>query len=72
MLSNSNFPTRRIEVFENERYSPLSGWSAKALLLTDRKAFSNNDGTDGYGSLEEASLVLLSKGKEKLHHLCYG
>ncbi len=72
MLSNSNFPTRRIEVFENERYSPLAGWSAKALLLTDRKAFSNNDGTDGYGSLEEASLVLLSKGKEKLHHLCYG
>ncbi len=72
MLSNSNFPTRRIEVFENERYSPLSGWSAKALLLTDRKAFSNNDGTDGYGSLEEASLVLLSKGEENLHQLHTG
>lgn len=62
MLSNSNFPTRRVEIFENERYSPLSGWSAKALLLTDRKAFSNNDGSDGYGSLEDANNALLSKG----------
>lgn len=56
--------TRLVEIFENERYSPLSGWSAKGLLLTDRKALSNHDGTDGYSNIEEANGALLSRGWE--------
>lgn len=54
--------TKRIEIYENERYSPLSGWSPKALLLTDRKALSNHDGSEGYNTIEEASQALISFG----------
>lgn len=56
--------TRKVEIFENERYSPLSGWSAKGLLLTDRKALSNHDGSDGYNNMDEVNTSLLSRGWE--------
>jgi hypothetical protein len=54
--------TRRINLYENERYIPLSGWSSKALMLTDRSVFSNSDGTDGFATMEEANQSLLSLG----------
>lgn len=67
MLSTAiNLPTRRSYVYENSRYNPVLGFSSRGLLPTDHKALSNRDGTDGYSSLEEASEVLLSKGKNKL------
>lgn len=53
----------RVVLFENERYSPLSGWSSKGLLPTDRKVISSADGQDGFASLEEANAVLLAKGR---------
>lgn len=63
MLSTAiNLPTRRSYVFENSRYNPVTGFSTRGLLPTDRKALSNRDGSDGYASLDEASEVLLSKG----------
>lgn len=52
----------RVELFENERYSPIAGWSAKALLPTERSAFSSADGVDGFASLEEANAALLPRG----------
>ena len=33
------FDVREVEVFENERYVPIMGWSAKGLLPTDRRRF---------------------------------
>jgi hypothetical protein len=62
MLHYHDLPNRRVALFENERYSPLSGWSAKGLLLTDRKALSNHDGSDGFNSMEDADKCLLSNG----------
>lgn len=53
---------REIEVYENERYIPLSGWSTKGLLMTDRSAYSNEDGSANFGSLEEAGTQLTSEG----------
>ena len=35
-----NMVVRHIEVYENERYIPLSGWSSKGLLISDRSAYS--------------------------------
>lgn len=52
----------RVVIYENERYSPVSGWSSKALLPTERKAYSSGDGQDGFATLEEASSALISKG----------
>jgi len=63
LQSETGMYTRRVEIYENERYSPISGWSPKALGLTDRKALSNHDGTEGYDSIDEANSMLLSKGK---------
>ena len=53
---------REIEVFENERYIPISGWSTKGLLMTDRSAYSTEDGSANFGSIEEASQQLTSEG----------
>eukprot|EP00037_Helgoeca_nana_P015754 m.147595 g.147595 ORF g.147595 m.147595 type:complete len:1197 (-) comp23157_c0_seq1:132-3722(-) len=39
------------EVFENQRYFPIKGWS-KNLLPTDRAPFSTHDGLVGFGSIE--------------------
>ena len=36
-----------IEIYENERYSPRLGFALQGLLIADRKAFSNQDGTFG-------------------------
>ena len=56
--------TRSVSVYENQRYSPVSGFSAKGLLIGDRGAFSNEEGTSSWNSLEEASPALLSPGWE--------
>lgn len=52
-----------IELFRNERYSPLSGFGAKGLLVNDRGAISNENGTSSWKSLEEAVSSLVSYGK---------
>ena len=52
-----------VQLFENERYSPLSGFSPQGLLMTDRKAVSVRDGSCGWNTLQEASLQLTSLGK---------
>ena len=38
------------------------GWTSKGLLMTDRSAFSTEDGTAGWGNLDDASVSLLSTG----------
>ena len=53
---------REVEVYENERYIPLSGWSTKGLMMTDRSAYSPEDGAANFPSLEEASSHLNSEG----------
>ena len=55
---------REKEIFENERFSPISGWSSKGLLITDRKAFSNRDGSLSWSSYEQAEENLISYGWE--------
>eukprot|EP01041_Mallomonas_annulata_P003979 gene3979-7930_t len=52
------------ELFENERFSPMSGWSSKGLLMTDRKAFSTRDGSISWSTLEQAEDGLMSYGWE--------
>ncbi len=54
--------TRTLELFENERYSPMSGWSAKGLLITDRKTISSNNGESGWTDFREAENALCSHG----------
>lgn len=49
-------------IFENERFSPLSGWSSKGLLIADRKAFSTRDGLCSWTKIEEAEDALASLG----------
>lgn len=56
---------RAIEMFENERYSPLSGWSFKGLLPSDRNAFTTCDGRDGFSKLDEATEAFISLGMIK-------
>lgn len=54
---------REVELYENERYNPLSGgWSRNGLLLSDRSPFSSLSGEVGYSSIEEANKELLSAG----------
>ena len=54
---------RAIEMFENERYSPLSGWSFKGLMPSDRSAFTTCDGRDGFTKLDEATEAFISLGE---------
>jgi hypothetical protein len=74
MLSNDgvSFPSHKVVIYENSRYSPLSGWNNKSLLLTDRKLFSNRDGQDGWASLEEASTTVCPKGNINLRNYLVG
>lgn len=53
---------REIEVYENERYMPLSGWSSKGLMLTDRSAYSTEDGSSNFSNLDDAGTQLTSEG----------
>lgn len=67
MMSDSlggaeNVQVRQVQLFENERYSPLSGWSSKALLPTDRHAITTCDGRDGFSNLTEATSAFSSLG----------
>lgn len=54
--------TRKIEVYENERYIPLSGWGSKGLLISDRSAFGTRDGSANFSNIDEASNQLISVG----------
>jgi len=58
----NNRHLRKVEIYENERYSPVSGWSSRSLLITDRGVYSNGDGSMSFGSLDEANQSLLSPG----------
>jgi hypothetical protein len=71
LQSEGGICVRRIELYENERYSPVVGWSPKSLGMTDRKALSNHDGTEGFDSLEEANQSLLPKGIKLQNYLFY-
>lgn len=51
-----------VEIYENQRYMPLSGWSSKGLMLTDRSAFSTEDGTSKFSNIDEASKQMTSDG----------
>ena len=59
---SENVQARTIFVFQNERYSPISGWSAKGLLPTDRSAFTTPDGTEGFTNLIEATAAFICLG----------
>ena len=61
-MAESARVTRMVELYENERYSPLTGWSSRGLLLTDRSAYSTKDGSGNWSSVEESSRALLSTG----------
>lgn len=60
-MSTSNNLSIIIELFENQRYVPLRGWSSSNLLISDRHTFTSEFG-DKFNTLEEASQDLLSKG----------
>lgn len=51
-----------LELFLNERYSPISGFCTKGLLVNDRGPISNENGSCSWKSLEEATTSLLSHG----------
>lgn len=55
---------RVIEVFENERYQPASGWSSGGLMITDRNTFSTENGRVGWKTLDSAASDLISFGWE--------
>jgi hypothetical protein len=57
-------PSDWVELYENERYVPLSGWSAGSLMPTDRCAFSTKDGNSGWKTIYEAEQAMLSPGWE--------
>ena len=49
--------TRSVSVYENQRYSPVSGFSAKGLLIGDRGALSNEEGTIRYSRFTTVILI---------------
>jgi hypothetical protein len=55
--------SKTVVIFENERYSPITGWSVKSLLPNDRKAISTASGDVGWSNLEEASNMIVSHGQ---------
>ena len=57
-----------IELYENQRYMPLSGWSSKGLMLTDRSAYSTEDGTSRFSNTEEATKQLTSEGQQHRYY----
>jgi hypothetical protein len=55
--------SRKLAVYENERYNPVAGgWGSRGLLPTDRKPWSNSTGSAGYATLKEVDEALLSAG----------
>lgn len=60
--SSESVQARAVFLFENERYSPISGWSAKGLLPTDRNAFTTSDTMHGYHSIPEATTAFVCAG----------
>ena len=59
---SSNVQVRLFQVFENERYSPLSKWSSKSLFPTDRHPITTIDDLDGFKDIHEANDSLLMEG----------
>ena len=55
-------PLREIELYENERYNPISGWSYKGLLPSDRSRFSTSDGSSSWSDINTAQEALNSIG----------
>ena len=63
MLSSAvGIHSQVVVIYENERYSPLSGWSAKGLLITDRKNLSTGDGKLGWNTFQELEKDMISNG----------
>jgi len=60
--TSESVQARSVYLYENERYSPISGWSLKGLLPTDRSAFTSDDGRDGFRMLEEATNAFICPG----------
>jgi hypothetical protein len=54
--------SRKIELYENERYIVGVGFSNKGLLITDRNRYSIKDGTISFNTIEEAEKSLISHG----------
>lgn len=65
--TSDSVQARAIFLFENERYSPLSGWSAKGLLPTDRKAFTTEDNMHGFNTIPEATEAFACLGNFYFH-----
>lgn len=54
---------RCFDLYENERYTPITGFSSKGLMPSDRYAFSTQDGTSGgWNTVQDAETELLSAG----------
>jgi hypothetical protein len=53
---------RTMEIFENQRFSPIFGWSVASLLPTDRLTFSSRDGQSGFSTVAEVNDQMLSFG----------
>lgn len=64
--TSDNVQARTIYMYENERYSPISGWSFKGLLPTDRKAFTTFDGLEGFNQIADASAAYICPGNGAL------
>ena len=63
MLNEVNeIPIREVELYENERYNPISGWSHKGLLPSDRSRFSTSDGSSSWSDINAANDAFLSIG----------
>jgi len=58
-----------IEIFENQRYSLIGGWSNASLLpaVVDPFAFTTTDSMDGWHTIEEVNSALLSTGWSWIH-----
>ena len=63
MLNEVNdLPLNEIELYENERYNPISGWSHKGLLPSDRSRFSTLDGSSSWSDINAAQEAFISIG----------
>ena len=52
------------EIFENQRFVPLAGWSSKHLFPTERKRWCDARGSNSTSSIEEATARQLPPGHE--------
>ena len=65
MMDSSEPPAplrAQVIVYENERRWIGGGFSRKGLFPTERAAYSTNDGSASFKTIEEASKALLGKG----------